>query len=52
MNDGFERIIVRRIPSQVIRFCIKVKLGLMRIANGLTWPSRRHTSFGEEIALT
>ena len=24
----------------------------MRIANGLTWPSRRRTSFGEEIALT
>ena len=25
MNDGFERIIVRRIPSQVIKFCIKDK---------------------------
>ena len=22
MNDGFERIIVRRIPSRVIKFCI------------------------------
>ena len=25
MNDGFERIIARRIPSRVIKFCIKDK---------------------------
>ena len=25
MNDGFEKIIVRRIPSRVIKFCIKDK---------------------------
>ena len=25
MNDGFERIIVRRIPSRVVKFCIKDK---------------------------
>ena len=25
MNDGFERIIVRCIPSRVIKFCIKDK---------------------------
>ena len=24
----------------------------MRIANWLTWPSRRRTSFGQDIALT
>ena len=42
MNDVFERVIIRRIPSRVIKF--RIKHGLVRITDRLTFQSRKHTS--------